>query len=46
VLNLKLTSNATDLVKIYYTKVIDNLYTFLVSINTPIYNKWFRSNDL
>jgi hypothetical protein len=44
--SLKLTSNGTDLGKIYYTKVVDNFDTFSASINTLIYNKRFRSNDL
>jgi hypothetical protein len=45
-LDSKLTSNGIDLGKIYYTKVVDNFDTFPVSINTPIYEKRFRSDDL
>jgi hypothetical protein len=47
-LSLKLmwTSTNTDLGKAYYTKVVDNFDTFPANINTPLYEKRFRSNDL
>jgi hypothetical protein len=45
-LNWLLTSNDTDLGEAYYTKVLDNFNTFAASINTPLYIKQFRSNDL
>jgi hypothetical protein len=45
-LKLMLTSKDTDLGEDYYTRVVDNFDTFPASINTPIYDKWFRSNDL
>jgi hypothetical protein len=45
-LNSKLTSNGTDLGKIYYTRVVDNFDTFPASTYTPSCNKWLRSNHL
>jgi hypothetical protein len=40
-----LTVNGTHSGKVPYTKVVDN-FIFPERINTFLYNKWFRSNDL
>jgi hypothetical protein len=45
-LNSKLTSKGTYFRRVHYTKVVVNFDTFLESINTPLYDKQFRSNDL
>jgi hypothetical protein len=45
-LNSKLTTNSTDLGGVHYTKVVDNFDTFPSSINTPLFDKRFKSNDL
>jgi hypothetical protein len=41
-----LTLFGPDSGKIPYTKVVDNVDTFLASINTYSFEKWSRSNDL
>jgi hypothetical protein len=43
---LKLTSFGTYSGKVNYTKVVDNFDIFPESINTPLSDKWFRSNGL
>jgi hypothetical protein len=40
-----LTLNGTDLGKTYYARDVDNFDTFAASINKPLYDKRFRSND-
>jgi hypothetical protein len=45
-LNWPLTSTSTDLGNVHYTKVLENFDTFLVSIDTPLYDQHLRSNDL
>jgi hypothetical protein len=39
-----LTSNGRDLGEENYMKVVDNFDRFPESINTPLSDKWFRSN--
>jgi hypothetical protein len=43
-LNSMLTSNGTYLGEEDYTKAVDNFDRFPESINTPLSDKWFRSN--
>jgi hypothetical protein len=43
-LNSMLTANGTNLWEEDYTNVIDNFDNFPKSINTPLSDKWFRSN--